>query len=78
MYSAEPVSDSEALPSDVRFREDLRALIEGDTNKSQHMKELLENKQRAVSVNCMQWCVECVDTHRYFSVSLLALAWLGS
>eukprot|EP00823_Brevimastigomonas_motovehiculus_P008100 TRINITY_DN736_c0_g1_i1.p1 TRINITY_DN736_c0_g1~~TRINITY_DN736_c0_g1_i1.p1 ORF type:complete len:445 (-),score=115.35 TRINITY_DN736_c0_g1_i1:164-1438(-) len=39
-------ADSEVLPSDCRFREDLSALVKGDQDLSQKMKETLEEKQR--------------------------------
>lgn len=42
-----PVTDSEALPSSFRFREDLTWLYYGSKDNSQYWKYLLENQQRA-------------------------------
>lgn len=37
----------DALPSDLRFRQDLAALAAGDLEQAQHYKEVLERQQRS-------------------------------
>lgn len=45
-FDPQPVPEDEALPSDSRFRDDLRALLGGDETAAQEWKQRLEDRQR--------------------------------
>jgi len=47
-YLNRHVGAAQKLPSDVQLREDVTYLAMGDEDRSQHWKEVLENRQRAV------------------------------